>query len=101
MKRTRKEPHKITVPTKNRYDPLAEMETDEYKDDGSNTASDDSDNAIEITNPPKPRKPPPLVVHGQIEEHTTFLRMLTDMLKEKFHIKYHKEFTEVFTTNQS
>lgn len=40
------------------------------------------------------------MIHDDVKSHNTFISILTGNLKQKFQIKYHKEFTEVFTANQ-
>ncbi|XP_076660776.1 uncharacterized protein LOC143364175 [Halictus rubicundus] len=77
----------------NRYDLLSdkESENDEMEmDTGEGMA----------TKPKKNKKPPPLVLHGTIQTHAAFMKTLKDLLKENYYIKYHENFTEVFTTTQ-
>ncbi|KAK2577594.1 hypothetical protein KPH14_012705 [Odynerus spinipes] len=44
------------------------------------------------------KKSPPIVIHGRIGTHAKFLESLKNIITYKFHIKYHKDKTEVFTT---
>lgn len=41
------------------------------------------------------------MVHDTVESHTKFVKILKDILTEKFHVKYHKDFAEVFTDNHA
>jgi len=45
------------------------------------------------------RRPPSLIIHGKIQTHMRFMKALKKIIKENFHVKYHEDFTEVFTSN--
>ena len=44
------------------------------------------------------KRPPPLVAHGAISEHKALVDKVKDIVQEKCFIKYHENYTEVFTT---
>lgn len=84
----------------NRYELLAnqndddDMETEDDTDEEAQTGVKNNPNKSSKT-----KRPPPLVIHGKIKSHTEFMQALKDTIKENFHIKYHEDFTEVFTSN--
>ena len=48
----------------------------------------------------KAKKSTPLVIHGNTESHARFTHTLKHILESKYYIKYHKDKTEVFTTQE-
>lgn len=84
-----------TVKLNNRYEVLTEKNNE-------NSVQSDTDEESETVSGKKPdkiktKKPPPVVVHGNIQSHEQFMKSLKDLLHSDFYIKYHGEFTEVFT----
>ena len=47
------------------------------------------------------KKPPPLVMHGEITHHNQLVNRTKDIVTGKFFVKYHIGFTEVFTACDS
>jgi len=68
----------------------------EYSTDDEVLECEQEPNKIRNT---KTRRPPPLVIHGKIQTHMEFMKALKEVIKENFHVKYHEDFTEVFTSN--
>lgn len=94
MKKQRKEQ---SIPVSNRFELLTNR-SDQVED------STDSEKDETATNPTvetkiKIKKPPPLVLHDKVEVHHEFITKLKQIINTKFHVKYHKEFTEIFTTD--
>lgn len=96
--------HNIThnIPIRNKYDALSEDDSDmetEQEEDVTTTKDVEKKQTTKTTpNIKQVKKPPPLVIHGEINEHHKFLIKIKDMLKNKFYIKYNKDYTEVYTT---
>lgn len=100
----RRQERQNTVITKNRYDVLSAEESDNSETEAMETNQNEGSKSNQSTKPTpnvKIKKPPPLVVHDTVESHTKFVKILKDILSEKFHVKYHKDFAEVFTENHA
>lgn len=88
------------IETKNRFAPLTEPEEEQDDhdmdtDEGENTEEEDN------TQESKKKKPPPMVLHGKIKDHETFVKLIKQIsVENKFHIKYHEENVEVFLYNK-
>lgn len=60
------------------------------------------DNGQPITHPQmkvNPKRIPPIVLHGKIEDHQTFTKNLKDLCKGKYFIKYREYTTNIFMDN--
>lgn len=89
------------IPTKNRYEPLSEDDTDmdtntEERHDNLKNCNPGSKHAHK-SSIKELKKTSPLVIHGEINNHYEFLKKVKNIVKDKFHIKYNKGYTEVFT----
>lgn len=86
--------------TTNRFEVLADKENDSDMDTDPMVIEEEEhkENPGKNKNP-KTRRPPPLVIHGNVTSHTEFIQALKNITNENFHIKYHENFTEVFTSN--
>lgn len=83
----------------NKYQPLQDhVDSDlmEYISDGEESEQEYEETVKQNNN----KKPPSLVIHGKIESHITFVKAIKDITNENFHIKYHEEITEIFTTQE-
>lgn len=49
----------------------------------------------------KNKKPPPLVLHGKVNDHKAFVQLIQQSVKDKFYIKYHEDNAEVFLHNKT
>lgn len=104
-KKRKQENRNNAASTKNRFDVLDEESDSENSDMETMETNAKEGTTSNLTSKeiskPKRSKPPPLVVHDLVESHTKFVKILKDILTEKFYVKYHKDFTEVFTENQN
>lgn len=83
----------------NKYEILSSIE-----DSDSDSENESTKNAMkkDKTNKTKKiEKLPPLVIHGKVNENTLFINTIKEKLEAEFHIKYHQDTTEVFTTTVS
>ena len=97
MKKQKQNKYNSDIPTNNRFEPLSNVESDEENMDMDTKDDEDISPKTPTT---KMKRPPPLVIHDDVKSHNAFIGVLKGNLKEKFHVKYHKDFTEVFTANQ-
>jgi len=88
------------IPCNNRFEALTDKVDDvdmsECSTDEENLECEQDSNKTKNT---KTRRPPPLVIHGKIQTHMEFMKALKEVIKENFHVKYHEDFTKVFTSN--
>lgn len=49
-------------------------------------------------NQKKEKRPPPLVIHGHVNEHHEFVDKIRNICKSEFHIKYTRQNTNIYTT---
>ena len=47
------------------------------------------------------KKLPPLVLHGNVNEHQKFVALIKDIVANKFHVKYHGDTVSIFLNNLS
>ena len=94
------------IKTVNRFEVLCDQESMETESSENENDHDDNtkvrkktEKSTEEPSKLKMLKPPPLVIHGEIKKHTVFLTRVKDVIKDKFYIKYNKNYTEVFTTS--
>lgn len=80
------------IPIQNRFQLLEDNDGMDMEE--SNKEEDDK------VNTKNSKSPPPLVLHGKIESYSTFTKALKGLLKQNYYVKYHTEFTEVFTTTK-
>jgi len=84
----------------NRFKALADKEDDvdmnEYSTDDEDLECEQESSKIKNT---ITRKSSPLLIHGKIQTHMKFMKALKEVIKENFHVKYHEDFTKVFTSN--
>ena len=90
------------IKTNNRFQVLENLqekmdedvnETEEFQPTKIISTSNNSNKPIKET------KPPPIVIHGTINNHNAFLGRMKNLIKGTFHLKYHKNYTEIFTSN--
>lgn len=84
------------IQTKNEFAPLADLEEQEESDMDTEEESNERNSRQKV----KERKPPPLVIHGNIKEHKKFVDTIKQTVEDKFHLKYHEECVEVFLHNR-
>lgn len=84
----------------NRYEVLADPADD------SDMSQEEEGEQIKDKNGKKNQPPKhtiqltPLVLHGKINSHAVFTKTLNDITNNEYHIKYHRDKTEIFTTTQ-
>lgn len=83
----------------NRYEILSTEEDSDIEHENEHTMTHAETTTTKNTTQ-KIKKPTPIVIHGRIENHTKFMNTLKNTLSNKYHIKYHKDKTEVFTTSK-
>lgn len=79
----------INVPTSNKYQAL-ENQVDMEQDNNKSTSS------VGGTAKQRTVKPPPIVIHHKIPNHSTFIQELQNEVKNGFHIKNSRYNTNVF-----
>ncbi|KAM0734036.1 Nucleic-acid-binding protein from transposon X-element [Formica fusca] len=82
------------IETKNRFALLEDEEQEDDKMEAENT-DNEGNNIQEI----KQRKPPPLVIHGCVQDHAAFVQLIKQSVENNFYIKYHENNVEVFLSN--
>ena len=91
--------HGYNILTKNRFSTLA-VDAGEDEDISDMETEDDTmkeDNAQDVN---KKKKLPPLVLHGEVSDHVTFIELIKHSVENKFHVKYHENNVEVFLHNK-
>ena len=94
---------KITIPIQNKFSQLTDLgdhPSDIETTDETGTGETLHKKVITQTNNDNKsaKKPPALVMHGEITDHNQLLNRTKDIVIGKFFVKYHIGFTEVFTT---
>lgn len=85
---------KINVPVRNKYQILEEdenMETQTPAKDTPSTSKPTTENPLNV----KTTKPPPIVLHSKVENHTMFFKNMNKEIRNGFHIKNCKNTTIV------
>ena len=78
------------VPIKNKFDPLSDCESDENIDNSPQTPSATPRGGN------KNKPPPPIVIHGKLRSHKSFVEILKGSAAKGFHVKYTSENTNVY-----
>lgn len=82
----------------NRYKALSSSDDSENESENE-TINNDEIEKENTTKIKRNEKPPPLVIHGQINENKRFINTIKEKLEGQFYIKHYHDKTEVFTTN--
>lgn len=84
-----------SITTNNRYSVLQnlrEIDQDENNTPAQHTPVTQRENKVT-------KKLPPLVMHGNVNDHQKFVALIRDIVKNKFHIKYQGDTVSVFLQN--
>ncbi|CAK9820018.1 Nucleic-acid-binding protein from transposon X-element [Anthophora quadrimaculata] len=88
------------IPCSNRFEALSsdgESDMDVESEEANHTTKTSNKKQ---TNTLKTKKPTPIVIHGNTDNHARFTQILKEKLESKYYIKYQKNKIEIFTTTQ-
>ncbi|CAG5093078.1 Protein of unknown function, partial [Cotesia congregata] len=91
-----------TIPLSNRFELLVDDSMELNEDNAQTSPTKNQQPTIKQTQnlaAKKEKKPPPIAIHGKVNDHSKITELIKCLVKEKFYIKYHQFHSEIFTTS--
>ncbi|KAL3289071.1 hypothetical protein HHI36_003513 [Cryptolaemus montrouzieri] len=101
-KKVKDKESRLELPVNNRYSLLSKDEIQPMQEDPE--SDEEEEGAEEMTSRRrniKQGKPPPLVMHGRMNDHKKMIEKMKEIATHGFHLKYHKNTTSIFVNNEN
>ncbi|KAL3272103.1 hypothetical protein HHI36_022565 [Cryptolaemus montrouzieri] len=100
-KKVKDKESRLELPVNNRYSLLSKDEIQPMQEDPeSDEEEEGAEEMISRRRNIKQGKPPPLVMHGRMNDHKKMIEKMKEIATHGFHLKYHKNTTSIFVNNE-